>query len=79
MDFWHYKPWWCQPTSIVATGVAFVLAANFMSDHSIKTTILAAGPVALWWWIFLVVVPNEFKSFAVDYMESHDMGDKLDE
>ena len=49
--------------------------ANVLSDHSLKITLLAATPVGLWWYIFLHVVPSQFKRWTVDYMESHDYGD----
>lgn len=71
MNFWHYKPWWCQPPSIIITGIGFVIAANVFGDCSLKTTVLACGPVLLWWYIFLVVVPTSFKEFAVEYLKTH--------
>lgn len=71
MNFWHYKPWWCQPHTIIITGLSFVAFANVFCEFSLKTTIIALGPVLLWWYIFLVVVPTSFKEFAVEYMKTH--------
>lgn len=31
----------------------------------------AAGPVAVYWFIFLGLLPRTFKNFAVDYIETH--------
>lgn len=73
LSIWHYKPWWCQPPMIVATGLSVIAAAFFLSEESYKVTLLASGPVFAWWYIFLYVMPRQFKSFAIDYMETHDM------
>jgi hypothetical protein len=57
---------------IIATGVAFVAASLVLDNEELgKTVLLAAGPVALYWGIFLFVLPRRFKSFAVQYIESH--------
>jgi hypothetical protein len=57
---------------IIATGVAFVVASLVLDNEELsKTALLAAGPVALYWGIFLFVLPRRFKSFAVEYIESH--------
>lgn len=72
MNYWHYQPWWLQPPTIIGTGIAFLIASLILDDEpTLKTTILAAGPVALYWGIFLYLLPRNFKSFAVNYMETH--------
>lgn len=77
MDFWHYQPMWMQPPVILILGVLLVAGANIVAEPSIKTTVLAAGPVGLLLGIFLFVLPRQFKSFATQYMDSHDMDDDL--
>ena len=68
----HYQPWWLQPPMIIATGVAFVVASIVLDNEELsKTALLATGPVALYWGIFLFVLPRRFKSFAVNYIEAH--------
>lgn len=68
----HYQPWWLQPPLIIATGVAFVIASLVLDNEELsKTALLATGPVALYWTIFLFVLPRRFKRFAVDYIETH--------
>lgn len=68
----HYQPWWLQPPLIIATGVAFIAASIVLDNEELsKTALLAAGPVALYWGIFLFVLPRRFKSFAVTYIEAH--------
>lgn len=52
-------------------GVAFIVISNLVTEPSIKTTILAASPVMLWWYIFLYMVPKQFKEFAADRIAHH--------
>ncbi len=54
---WDYKPWWCQPWSIVLTGVAIV-AASWFGLHRWWVSGLVALPVLVWWTIFLVLYPR---------------------
>lgn len=56
-SIWSVKPWWCQPWSIVATGLAVVAASLFWPGLwwlSLGLGLL----ITLWWWLFLVVVPT---------------------
>eukprot|EP00775_Hariotina_reticulata_P002380 gene2380-biopygen3939 len=72
LNLHHYQPWWLQPQVIIAAGVGFLAGALLLVDEpSVKTVVLAAGPVALFWGIFLFLLPRQFKSFAVDYIETH--------
>lgn len=54
---WDYKPWWCQPWSIVLTGVSIV-AASWLLLHRLWVSGLIAGPVVVWWTVFLVLYPR---------------------
>lgn len=65
-DFWAYKPVWCQPWSIVASGTAFVAGARWISGGSIIATCIAAAPILVWWYLFLVLVPADFRKYAED-------------
>jgi hypothetical protein len=58
-DLWSHKPWWCQPWSIVATGVAVVLGSWCWLRLWWISLPLAVGVLA-WWWLFLVLVPAAF-------------------
>lgn len=60
-SIWQLKPWWCQPWSILATGIAVVLA-SWLLLHRIWLSVAVAVPVALWWLLFLVVVPAAWAS-----------------
>jgi len=59
-SIWHMKPWWCKPWSIVFTGVA-VVAASWMLLHRWWITGPLSLGVALWWLLFLVLVPKAYR------------------
>ncbi|MEO1002992.1 MAG: DUF6737 family protein [Cyanobacteria bacterium J06638_7] len=62
-SIWSLKPWWCQPWSIVLTGMV-VIAASWMLLQRWWISAPAAMAVLLWWWLFLVVAPAQFRSGA---------------
>ena len=59
-----YKPAWCQPWTILGTGTSFVTLVYQISGHSKLITGLAGVPVAVWWLVFLVLVPTSFKQYV---------------
>ena len=63
-NMWEYKPQWCQPWTILLTGTTVISAVNFLSHSSYLFTGLIAVPVLVWWYLFLVLVPAEFKSYV---------------
>jgi hypothetical protein len=56
VPFWSHKPWWCQPWSIVGTGLA-VSAASWVLLQRWWITAPVVAAVLVWWWLFLVLVP----------------------
>jgi hypothetical protein len=72
MNFYHYQPWWMQPRMVVAAGVVFMLVALLVDEKpSMKTLVIAAGPVALFWGILLFLLPQQFQKFAVKWIKEH--------
>ncbi|KAL4448544.1 hypothetical protein ABPG75_005763 [Micractinium tetrahymenae] len=63
-NVWAYKPAWCQPYSILATGSLVVSAVWLTSGGSPAWTAAAALPVAAWWYLFLAVYPAQFREYA---------------
>ena len=59
-SIWALKPWWCQPWSIVLSGIAVVAASLFWPGRLWFSLLLAAGVVG-WWLLFLVLVPAAWK------------------
>ncbi|MFM8674888.1 MAG: DUF6737 family protein [Vulcanococcus sp.] len=59
-SLWALKPWWCQPWSILLTGMAVVGGSWWWLRIWWLSLPLAVG-VLLWWWLFLVVVPAAYR------------------
>jgi hypothetical protein len=57
---WALKPWWCQPWSIVLTGLAVPIVSWLLLGRWWITAPLAAG-VLVWWWLFLVLMPRAYR------------------
>jgi membrane protein YdbS with pleckstrin-like domain len=55
--FWSLKPWWCQPWSIVLTGLA-VVAGSWWVAHRWWFTLPLGCMVMVWWVLFLVLAPR---------------------
>ncbi|HEY9665209.1 MAG TPA: DUF6737 family protein [Coleofasciculaceae cyanobacterium] len=53
---WSYKPWWCQPWSILLTGT-IVIAGSWILVKTIWLTILVSLPIVIWWTFFLLIWP----------------------
>ena len=56
-NIWNYKPWWCQPWSIILTGIA-IIGSIWLLFNTIWSTVLIAIPITLWWIYFLVLYPQ---------------------
>ena len=61
--FWSLKPWWCQPWSIVSTGVV-VVGGPWTVLHRLWVCLPLALGVLAWWLLFLVLVPAAYRSAA---------------
>ena len=61
--FWSLKPWWCQPWSILLTGV-LVIAASWLLLHRWWISAPVAVAVLAWWGLFLVLVPTAYRDEA---------------
>lgn len=54
--FWAHKPWWCQPWTIVLTGL-LVPSASWVLLHRWWISAPLVLGVLVWWLLFLVLVP----------------------
>lgn len=59
-SIWASKPWWCQPWSILGTGVGVVAGSWWLLQRWWITLPLGLA-VGLWWWLFLVAVPAAYR------------------
>ncbi len=65
MSFWNEKPFWCQPWSILLTGLT-LLIVNFLYFYYLWLKILVALFIFIWWWLFLIVAPTMYISPEVE-------------
>ena len=57
---WQLKPWWCQPWSILLTGLA-VVVASWLLLHLWWLTAGVSVVIGAWWLLFLVLMPAAWK------------------
>ena len=55
-SIWQHKPWWCQPWSILLSGVCGV-GASWWLGQRLWLSLTAGVLVLVWWLLFLVLVP----------------------
>ena len=61
ISVWQYKPWWCQPWSILLTGTT-IITASWLLFHKIWLTILVSIPLLTWMGFFLLIYPKAYRS-----------------
>jgi hypothetical protein len=54
---WLYKPWWCQPWSILLTGIALI-SSSWLLFKTLWLTIVISVPVLTWMGFFLLIWPK---------------------
>ena len=59
-SLWDQKPWWCQPWTIVLTGLS-VIAGSWWLLQIVWITALVFAAVVVWWLLFLVLVPRAYR------------------
>ncbi len=64
---WQLKPWWCQPWSILLTGVVGV-GLSWIWLQRWWITILVSAAVLAWWGLFLILVPRAWKKAVEEKM-----------
>jgi hypothetical protein len=56
-NLWNHKPWWCQPWSILLTGLGIITGSWLLFSNLIITGIILIL-VTIWWYYFLVLYPR---------------------
>jgi hypothetical protein len=56
-DLWQSKPWWCQPWTIILTGI-LIITGSWLLFYKIWLSIIVAIPIVVWWYYFLILVPR---------------------
>jgi hypothetical protein len=54
---WKYKPWWCQPWSILLTGITLI-AGSWLLFKTLWFTIFVSIPLLVWMGFFLLIWPK---------------------
>lgn len=54
---WNHKPWWCQPWSILLTGLA-IITSSWLLVKLIWVSVLVAIPILVWMGFFLILFPR---------------------
>ncbi|KAJ4910315.1 hypothetical protein Rs2_04936 [Raphanus sativus] len=62
---WDTKPSWCQPWTIVVTGLSIV-ACSWAILHSVLVSSLAVGLIGAWWYIFLYSYPKSYSEMIAE-------------
>lgn len=57
---WNEKPWWCQPWSILLTGISLI-SGSWLLFEKVWLTSLVAVPVGVWMGFFLLIWPQLMK------------------
>ena len=63
VNIWDYKPRWCQPWSIISTGIALITAVWWLTNI-IWLTLIVSTLIMVWWGYFLVLYPRIFKQYV---------------
>lgn len=68
---WDYKPWWCQPWSILLTGVGLI-GGSWLIFHRVWLSVIVGVPVLTWMGFFLLVWPGLMRSAMMSDAEGND-------
>ncbi|HEY9838120.1 MAG TPA: DUF6737 family protein, partial [Vampirovibrionales bacterium] len=52
-----YKPWWCQPWSILLTGITLIVG-SWLVFHTLWVTAIVTVPLVAWMGFFLLIWPR---------------------
>lgn len=59
---WDYKPGWCQPWSILFTGIT-VVTGSWLVLHNVWLTSAVSLAIIAWWVYFLILYPKAFAKY----------------
>ena len=61
-NIWDYKPKWCQPWSILLTGIT-IITGSWLVFHLLWLTIAVSLAIIAWWVYFLILYPQAFANY----------------
>ncbi|MGA9377658.1 MAG: DUF6737 family protein [Phormidium sp.] len=65
---WNYKPWWCQPWSILLTGTILISGSWFIW-RTVWLTLVISLPILVWMGFFLLIWPQLIRQSGI--LEEH--------
>ncbi|KAL2633817.1 hypothetical protein R1flu_005296 [Riccia fluitans] len=71
---WDTKPAWCQPWTILTTGLA-VVGGSWLSFQNIFVTGCVGFVIGAWWFIFLYAYPLAYTEMIAERRKSVKNGD----
>jgi hypothetical protein len=63
INVWQDKPAWCQPWTIILTGITLI-GASWLLFHRWWISIPIASLIFIWWGYFLVLYPRLINQLA---------------
>ena len=61
--YWDEKPIWCQPWSIILTGILICLSGIYIfNNYFIKIFVVII--ISFWWYLFLYIAPRAYQDIA---------------
>jgi len=61
---WNYKPWWCQPWSILLTGI-IVISGSWVIWQTVWLTLVISLPILAWMGFFLLIWPQLIRQSGI--------------
>ena len=62
VNIWNYKPWWCQPWSILLTGIG-IISLSWLLVKVIWVTLIISILISVWWIYFLILYPQMMQEY----------------
>lgn len=56
-NLWNHKPWWCQPWSILLTGITIITSSWWLFTN-LFLTLFVSTLILFWWVYFLILYPR---------------------
>ena len=75
---WNYKPWWCQPWSILLTGIVLA-SASWIITKIVWVAVLVSGAILAWWTYFLILWPRLISNSEILTISRQSNGDAIAE
>ncbi len=61
-NYWSSKPYWCQPWSIILTGIIITLF-SWLFFNNLLFTFITITFILIWWVIFLYYAPKNYDEY----------------